>query len=137
MGWGNMKQVLQGSAFIVAAFYAALVHAEAPSAEIFGNLPLAEYGSLAPDGKHLAIIQPVRGRDGVMIYDLTKADTKLYAVAMEGAVAKGLFWKGNDRLIVTFVAHMKQQRSHNVFAWSRAVSVDATGDNAVTLMHGS
>jgi len=123
------------AAGLCAAFFFALpAQADPPSAEAFGALPLAEIGRLSPDGKHLAVIQPIKGRSGVMIYDLSSPSAQLHAVALDQAVAEDIFWKTDDRLICIFVAHLKQKWSNDIHAWSRAISVDANGQNAVLLL---
>jgi len=127
--------------FALAAIFAAAIvraaDAAPPPIEAFGSLPLASQGTLSPDGKHVALIQPIHGRNGVMIYNLAMPDSKPNAVALDGAVAKYAFWKSNDRLIAIFVADLKQKWSHNIYTWSRAISVDANGQNAVLMMDGA
>jgi acetyl esterase/lipase len=121
------------AAILAAAFASPCLGA--PPAEVFGNLPLIETGRLSPDGKHLATIQPVGGRDIAAIYDLTSASAPPRMVTLESAVASNVYWPNNDRLICVFKANLKQKFSKDIYAWSRAVSVTPDGQNAVLLMH--
>jgi len=43
----------------------------APPVEAFANLPLVRGMQISPDGKYVAVIQPIDGRPVVTIYDLT------------------------------------------------------------------
>src|SRR5437762_12629533 len=80
-------------------------------AEAFGALPLAETGRLSPGGKYLAVIHPIKGRDGVMIYDLSSPAAKPDAGALDEAAAGDSFWKTNDRLICVFALLQPKYRS--------------------------
>src|SRR5947207_6477722 len=119
-----------------AIFFMRTAAAEPPPVEAFGTLPLAEIGRISPDGKHLAVIQPLNGRNGIVIYDLSKTDSQPHSVTLEGAVAQNAFWKTNDRLICVFQANLKQKGSSDINAWTRAISVDANGQDAVLLLQG-
>ena len=130
-----MRSLLCMAGLLASCFLSVAVHAEPPPAEIFGGLPLSEIGRLSPDGKHLAAIQPIKGRKGVMIYDLSVPTAQPHAVALDQAVAEDVFWKTNDRLICIFVAQLKQKWSKDIYSWSRSIGVDANGQHAALLMH--
>ena len=83
-----MRSLLCMAGLLASCFLSVAVHAEPPPAEIFGGLPLSEIGRLSPDGKHLAAIQPIKGRNGVMIYDLSIPTAQPHAVALDQAVAE-------------------------------------------------
>jgi dipeptidyl aminopeptidase/acylaminoacyl peptidase len=108
----------------------------APSADAFGDLPHAGIGKLSPDGKHLAVVQPLNGRDDVAIYDLTKTGSPPHMVALETAHAENVVWANNQRVLCIFRANLKQKWSKDIHSWSRTISVDADGQNAVLLLHG-
>src|SRR3954471_19106757 len=103
------------SAYFTAAVFAAAIlfgfsaAAEPPGADAFGSLPRVNFGRLSPDGKHLAVIRPVDGREKIAIYDLTKKDASPYIVGMDGALAADMVWKGNDRVIGIFHANLKHK----------------------------
>ena len=122
----------------IAAAFALAFSTEAsfanPSAEVFGTLPLVTTGSLSPDGKHLALIQPLNGRAGVVIYDLTKPDAQPHSVTVEKGVADSLFWKRNDRLICIFSAALRPKYWPHIEAWQRAITVDANGGDAQVML---
>jgi len=104
----------------------------APSADVFGDLPRAGVGRLSPDGKHLAVVQPLNGRDDVAIYDLTKTGAPPHTVALETAHAENVVWANNQRLLCVFRANLKQKWSKDIYSWSRTISVDADGNPGQT-----
>lgn len=133
-----MMRVIAGAAVVASAIvFATPILAAPPPADVFGALPLVQGGHLSPDGKHLALIQPIKGRQGVVIYDLSSPDAKPRAVSMEGGIARDAFWKNNNRLICIFVANLKQKYRRDIYAWSRAISVDANGQNAALMFQDS
>jgi dipeptidyl aminopeptidase/acylaminoacyl peptidase len=109
----------------------------APPVEAFGNLPAAQSAHLSPDGKRLAIIKPVNGRDKVVFIDLTKPGAAPYIVGMEGAVAGEVYWKSNDRAVCLFHANLTYKFQRGVGAWARAVSVTPSTQTAVLLMYNA
>jgi dipeptidyl aminopeptidase/acylaminoacyl peptidase len=125
-------------AMIVASATIALCQSPAiaaPPAEAFGSLPAAKLARLSPDGKHLAIIKPIDGREKVVFVDLTKPDAAPYVAGMQDAIATSVWWKSNDRAICVFHANLTYKRSKSVDSWSRAVSVTPSTQTAVLLMY--
>ncbi|MGH6889254.1 MAG: alpha/beta hydrolase family protein [Rhizomicrobium sp.] len=109
----------------------------APPAEAFGNLPAAESAQLSPDGKHLAIIRPLDGREKVVFIDLSKRNAAPYIVGMEGGLADQVYWKSNDRAICVFHATLGYKFQRGFSAWSRAISVRLASQTAVLLMNNA
>jgi acetyl esterase/lipase len=126
-------RVLAGLA--AALFVAAPVRADPPPVEAFGALPKAEIARLSPDGKRLAVIKPVDGREKVAVYDLTRANAAPYVVGMDGGLAGDTYWKGNDHLVCIFRANLTRKWGKNVSAWSRALSVNPVTQTAVLLLY--
>jgi dienelactone hydrolase len=129
-----VKWAVRAAATAFALLFSSGVSFAAPSADIFGNLPLVTTGRLSPDATHLALIQPVNGRAGVVIYDLTKPNAPPHMVTLEKAVAQTLFWKRNDRLICIFTANLEPKYWHHVQPWARAVTVDQNGGDAQVML---
>ncbi len=135
-----MSQTSAFRALAIAVFSVVFVQrpaAAAPPVEAFGNLPAAESAHLSPDGRHLAIVKPVNGRDKVVFLDLTKPGAAPYIVGMEGAVAGEVYWKGNDRAVCLFHANLTYKFQRGVSAWARAVSVTPSTQTAVLLMYNA
>ena len=110
---------------------------ERPPVEAFGNLPGAEIARLSPDGKHLAVVKPVDGREKVVFIDLTKPDSQPYIVGMEGGIAGDVFWKTSDRAICIFHANLTYRHLKGLSSWSRAISVTLSTRTAVLLMNNA
>jgi len=106
----------------------------APPLEAFGALPVFGQASLSPDGKHLAVIRPINGETTVYIHEVANLKAVPHAVAVPGAVAEGVLWPNNDRLICIFRKNQKEVYSRDVYEWSRAVSVDVDGGSPVVLL---
>jgi dipeptidyl aminopeptidase/acylaminoacyl peptidase len=109
----------------------------APTVEAFGNLPAAEQAQISPDGKHLAIIKPIEGREKVVFIDLTNPDAKPYIVGMEGGLAGEVYWKSNDRAICVFHATLGYKHLKGFTAYSRALGVTLSNQTAVLLMNNA
>src|SRR6476469_8496962 len=53
--------------------------------------------NLSPDGKKLAALTPIKGRDNLAVVDLEKRTSNVIT-AFEKADAAGIFWVNNNRL---------------------------------------
>jgi dienelactone hydrolase len=125
-----------GAGFVAASlFFFAHGASAAPPAEIFGSLPSVTSATISPDGKHLAVIGVVDGRDGVTVFTLDAPDAKPMRAAFPDAEAIGIQWANNNRLICTFKANIKRQSTGRIDVWVRAISVAMDGGPAVVLMH--
>jgi dipeptidyl aminopeptidase/acylaminoacyl peptidase len=108
-----------------------------PPVEAFGNLPAADQAQISPDGKHLAIIKPIDGREKVVFSDLTNPDAKPYIVGMEGGLAGEVFWKTNDRAICVFHATLGYKFQKGFTPYSRALGVTLSNQTAALLMNNA
>jgi dipeptidyl aminopeptidase/acylaminoacyl peptidase len=119
-----------------AILFATPIYAAPPSAEMFGALPQAQYARLSPDGKRLAVIKPVDGREKVVFYDLTKPDSTPYTLGMDGGLAGEVIWKTNDRALCIFHANLRHLRhKKDVESYSRMLSVDVPNQSAVLMLY--
>lgn len=67
------------------------------SIEDFFKRPQYSQMTLSPDGKKLAALTPIKGRDNLAVVDLEKR-TSSVITAFEKADAAGIFWVNNNRL---------------------------------------
>ncbi len=120
---------------VISLFLSVTQATAVPPVEAFGNLPEFSSANISPDGKHLAVVRPLNGVRAIAIYDVTNLSAFPHVVAVPDAVAESVFWPNNDRLIGIFRRNQKEVYSKDVEEWSRAVSVDVKGANAVVLLH--
>lgn len=125
----------------VAVIFACLAATEgaiaAPPVEAFGTLPAITTAQISPDGKHLAVIGPIGGRNAVTVFTLDQANAKPQRAAFPDADAVSAQWANNNRLICTFKANIKMPGSGQINVWVRAISVAMDGGPAVVLMHNA
>ena len=112
------------------------ISAGLPPVEAFGNLPLVSQPRLSPDGKHIAMIQPLDGRPAVVIYTVdAPPGTRPAGVKDSSGIIESAEWANNDRLLVlTLVSRSRVGEAESIY---RALSVDATGNNQVELFKNS
>lgn len=108
-----------------------------PPVEAFGNLPAAEWAQISPDGKHLALIKPIDGREKVVFIDLSRPNAPPYVVGMEGGIAGEVYWKNNDRAICVFHATLGYKYLKGLDDYRRAVSVTLSSQTTVLLMNNT
>ncbi len=106
-----------------------------PPVEAFGSLPAFEAARLSPDGKHLAVVQPHNNESAIAIYEIADLSKPPHMVAVPDAVADGVDWPNDDRLICTFRLNQKEVYHKDVFQWARSVSVDVNGRNEAVLLN--
>jgi dipeptidyl aminopeptidase/acylaminoacyl peptidase len=126
-----------GAALICGALIDQPACAAPPPVEAFGSLPAAEKAQISPDGKHLAVIKPINGREKVVFIDLTKPEAPPYIVGMDGGLAGEVYWKSNDRAICVFHATLGYKHLKGFTAYSRALSVTLSNQTAVLLMNNA
>lgn len=107
----------------------------APAVEAFGSLPVIQSANLSPDGKHLAVLGPVNGRNAVTVFTLDAADVAPSRAAFPDADAVGIHWANDNRLICIFKANVKRSAFGVIEVFVRAISVAMDGSPAVVLMH--
>ena len=102
-----------------------------PPVEAFGSLPLASDPTLSPDGTHLALVQPYKGRPVAVIRALD-GSTPPVAIPYDDGFIVGVQWANNDRLLITINVNMEWTRD-TVMPWYRTISVDTRGQNAAVM----
>jgi dienelactone hydrolase len=136
--WGfSMSFVsrLCGAAALSLLVLSSFALAAPPPVEAYGNLPEFSGASLSPDGKHIAIIRPIKGATAVFIYDTGDFSQPPHPFGLEGAVAEQILWPNNDRLIAVFRRNLKQEFSKDIYSWSRAISMKVDASDPVVLLH--
>ncbi len=106
-----------------------------PPVEAFGSLPAFSAARLSPDGKHLAVVQPLNRESAIAIYEVADLSKPPHMVAVPDAVADGVDWPNNDRVICTFRLNQKEVYNKNVYQWARSVSVDVNGRNEAVMLN--
>jgi len=106
-----------------------------PPVEAFGSLPAFSSARLSPDGKHLAVVQPHNKESAIAIYDVADLSKPPHMVAVPDAVAAGIDWPNNDRVICTFRLNQKEVYYKYINEWARSVSVDVNGRNEAVLLN--
>ncbi|MEI6641131.1 MAG: S9 family peptidase [Novosphingobium sp.] len=72
--------------------------AEPPALAIYGSLPGFETASLSPSGERVAIVGMVEDTRRLVVVD--KEDKPVLALPLKDAKVRGVFWAGEDRLLV-------------------------------------
>jgi len=134
MSWGvrALSAALLATSFQLCTDGTALA---APPVEVFGSLPVISDARLSPDGKHLAVVGPIGGRDAITVFTLDKPDAKPMRAAFPDADAVGIQWANSNRLICTFKANIKRKDYNVIEVFERAISVAMDGGPAAILMH--
>jgi dienelactone hydrolase len=110
----------------------------APPVEAFGSLPKAEFGRLSPDGKHLALIRAIDGKEKVAFLDLTKPDAAPMIIGMQDALAGDVIWKNNKLAICVFHTNLANKwDKKDLNTWSRAIGVDVDAKTQAILMYNA
>jgi dipeptidyl aminopeptidase/acylaminoacyl peptidase len=103
-----------------------------PPVEAFGSLPLVSLPRLSPDGKHIAMIQPIEGRPAVAIYTVgAPPGTPPAGVRDSTGVIDRIEWANDDRLLV--IASIAGKMNGVAENWSRVISVDSAGNDPVSM----
>jgi len=105
---------------------------KAAPVEVYGALPGARAARLSPNGKRLALIVPVKGRDTLVIWDL-EGKAKSVAIPV-GEFEPGWFvWKTDNRLIAS-VHFYSLRNPTRPSADTRLIAINADGSNAKELV---
>lgn len=105
-----------------------------PPIEAFAQLPELSQPALSPDGKHMAVIRPYKGRPVVAIYDLEHTDHLPYVIPYDNGLISAVRWARNDRLLVTITQNLRV-RGDDVNVWARLIAIDSDGKNPVMLLN--
>jgi dipeptidyl aminopeptidase/acylaminoacyl peptidase len=106
--------------------------APAPVAK-YGALPLVRDVKLSPDGKFVALIGPVKGRDAFIIWNL-ETDKPRMVVATDDMEPLWIEWKTNTRLIAA-ARYFSSHNSINPFSGSRLTTINLDGKPDVNLIN--
>jgi dipeptidyl aminopeptidase/acylaminoacyl peptidase len=116
------------------ASFAALAQAQAP-VEAFGNLPLVSAPKLSPDGKHIAMLQPYKGRMvAVILQTHPEPDAKPVLISSGDLVLADVVWAKNDRIILISKKSFTASYDDRIRTWSRAISMGIDGKDGTTLL---
>lgn len=100
--------------------------------EAYANLPRARDARLSPNGKKLALIAPVNGRDALVIWDLAGKE-KSKVISTGEFEPSWFFWKSDQRLIASLRFYSLRNPQHAT-ADSRLISIDSDGGKPVVLV---
>ncbi len=126
------------TAAVMSIFFVSAPSKAAPPVEAFGSLPKAEFGRLSPDGKHLALIRAIDGKEKVAFLDLTKPDAAPMVIGMQDALAGDVIWKSNRLAICIFHTNLVNKwDKKDLNSWSRAIGVDVDAKTQAILMNNA
>jgi dipeptidyl aminopeptidase/acylaminoacyl peptidase len=123
------------AAGLAAALLPVCASAQVPPLEVFGALPQAEFARLSPDGRYLAVVKPIDGREKAAIYDLTSSTAPPQIVGMADAMVGDVFWKSGTVAVVVFHANVAHKRSKHFRSATRAYAIDMATKRAALLMY--
>jgi dipeptidyl aminopeptidase/acylaminoacyl peptidase len=100
--------------------------------EVFGALPGVKTIRLSPDGRSLAMIMPVKGRNSMVIWDLS-GNNKPKAISTGELEPEWLVWKSDKRLIAGLRYFSLRDPQHPT-ADTRLIALDADGSNQIAIV---
>lgn len=104
-----------------------------PPEEAFGQLPALSGPAISPDGRHMAVIKPYKGRPALVIYDLDNDAADPTVLPCENGFIIAAVWKTDRRLLVTFNMNVKRFGSE-MAAYYRLIAVDLDGRNSAEML---
>lgn len=121
---------------ICVAFFADRAQAQSqPPVEAFGSLPLVSMPRLSPDGKHIAMLQPYRGKMIAVIIDPNAAPGTNPALISGGdAILANIIWANNDRIILIAKQSLTVRYDDRIRTWARAIAMGIDGKNGTFLL---
>ncbi len=106
-----------------------------PPVEAFGDLPFLSAPELSPDGKHIAMLQPVNGRMVAVVFQShPEPGAKPAFIAGGDTIIDRIVWAKNDRLILIASQNMTAAYDTRLRTWARAVAIDIDGKNPALLL---
>jgi acetyl esterase/lipase len=137
MSWSSARRAILAATVGSISFFSVSAKA-APPVEAFGSLPKAEFGRLSPDGKHLALIRAIDGKQKVAILDLAQPDAAPLVIGMQDALAGDVVWKSNRLAICIFHTNLVNKwDKKDLNTWSRALGVDVDAKTQTILMYNA
>ncbi|MEP9358213.1 S9 family peptidase [Sphingomonas sp. KR3-1] len=126
-----MKTIVRG-ALLAAVAMPALAYAQSDDAKRFGAREYVQQISLSPDGKRVAMVEPINGRGAALVIaDLASGDTK---TVLRGTGSpdqlQSCHWASNTRIICS--VYMIQQLDQKV-AFTRMVTLNSDGSDLKVL----
>jgi len=125
---------------LLAALVAGGWYVGQPRAAISGwtleNLPEFADVKLAPDGKHAAALQPVRGSGSVVIYTIGNSEARCVFAPSDVKVRR-IEWGNSRRLLVQVSVTRVPQGFERAYEWYRWISLKADCTAPVLLMRDS
>jgi dipeptidyl aminopeptidase/acylaminoacyl peptidase len=100
--------------------------------ELYAALPNTSHVTLSPNGKMLALIAPFKGRNSLLIWDLSE-NGKRKVLQTGEYQPQWLVWKSDHRLIVSLKFFSLRDPQHATVD-TRLISIDDKGENPVVLV---
>ncbi len=100
--------------------------------ELYAALPNVRFATLSPNGKMLALIAPVNGRNSLVIWDLAEQG-KRKLISTGEFEPQWLVWKSDHRLLASLRFYSLRDAQHAT-ADTRLISIDENGANPVVLV---
>jgi dipeptidyl aminopeptidase/acylaminoacyl peptidase len=109
-----------------------------PPVEAFGELPQYSDWRLAPDAKHIAVIQPINGVPTAIIYTVgaPPGAKVIEYLGRAGNIVSGLQWLSSDRLLVDFTQNGHALNDVVARHWAAASCIDVDGSHETNLSPG-
>ena len=104
-----------------------------PPVEAFGTLPEVSRPAITPDGKHIATVEPFKGRPAAVIRSLENAAAPPVILPNDKGFIVAVEWANDQRLLITLNLNQSAWGETTISPWYRTVSVDLAGNNAVLL----
>lgn len=128
------------AALLVTALIGISCYVGVPRAAISGwtleNLPEFADVKLAPDGKHAAALQPVRGSGSVVIYTIGNSEARCVFAPSDVKIRR-IEWGNSRRLMVQISATRVPPGFERAYEWYRWISLKADCTAPVLLMRDS
>jgi len=105
---------------------------KAASVDVYAALPGVSAAHLSPDGTLLALIAPVKGRNALVVRNLS--DNKSQVITTGDFEPKWIIWKTNRRLLVGMVFY-SLRNPLNPTVDTRLIAIDADGSNGLNLIN--
>lgn len=129
-----------GAAFIVCAAFVAASAQAVPPAEAFGRLPAFGDAQVSPDGRHLATLQSLEGKQVATIYKVGASAGTLPAIFKpEDGKVRGIKWANNGRLLIwmSITYAPPREKYRRTFEFERILSIKSDLSESEFLFQGS
>lgn len=133
-----MVAVLAGLSVAAPAARASPAGVEAPASpapadvDVYAALPGAASARLSPNGRYLALIAPVKGRNALVVWDLSSKD-KARVISTGGAEPRWFAWKSDERLLASLAIHSLRDPLRPTVD-TRLIALGPDGRNVISLV---